>query len=33
MLLDNSGPLEHTVEHLLACIDGQPYAPDLAGHR
>lgn len=20
-VLDNSGPLEHTVEHLLACID------------
>ena len=23
-VIDNSGPLEHTVEHLLACVDGQP---------
>jgi len=23
-LLDNSGPLERTVERLLACVDGQP---------
>jgi ribose 1,5-bisphosphokinase len=22
-VLDNSGALEHTVEHMLACIDGQ----------
>ena len=23
-LLDNSGQLEHTVERLLGCLDGQP---------
>ncbi|KPG90230.1 ribose-phosphate pyrophosphokinase [Pseudomonas sp. RIT-PI-q] len=23
-LIDNSGPLQHTVERLLACVDGQP---------
>jgi hypothetical protein len=22
-VLDNSGPLKHTVERLLACVDGQ----------
>jgi len=23
-VIDNSGPLEHTVERLLDCIDGHP---------